>query len=182
MALSLASFTFCFALGIGQAGSVRVGWNVGARDTPAARRSGLSAFAGGALVMSVAALSFWLIPAQLARLLSDQQEVIDAAVPLLWVCAFFQISDGIQGVGAGVLRGAGDTRFPFLANLVGHYAIGMPVAIVLAFWFGMGVIGLWWGLCAGLTAVAIALLTRFLRLSSREIVPLEGHPPLSSLP
>ena len=182
VALSLASFTFCFALGIGQAGSVRVGWNVGARDTPAARRSGLSAFAGGALVMSVAALSFWLIPAQLARLLSDQQEVIDAAVPLLWVCAFFQISDGIQGVGAGVLRGAGDTRFPFLANLVGHYAIGMPVAIVLAFWFGMGVIGLWWGLCAGLTAVAIALLTRFLRLSSREIVPLEGHPPLSSLP
>ena len=180
IALSLASFTFCAALGVGQAGSVRVGWAVGARDTPAARRAGLAAFAGGAAIMSVSALCFWLIPAQLARLLSDQQEVIAAAVPLLAVCAFFQLSDGIQGVGAGVLRGAGDTRFAFLANVVGHYAIGLPVALGL--WLGMGVIGLWWGLCAGLTAVAIALLTRFLRLSSREIVPLEAHPSLASLP
>ena len=182
VALALASFTFCAALGVGQAGSVRVGWAVGARDTPAARRAGLIAFAGGAAIMSVSALAFWLVPAQLARLLSDQQDVIAAAVPLLAVCAVFQLSDGVQAVGAGVLRGAGDTRFPFLANLVGHYAIGLPVAIALGLFFGMGVIGLWWGLCAGLTAVAVALLTRFLRLSSREIVPLEGHPSLSSPP
>ena len=180
VAISLASFTFCAALGIGQAGSVRVGWAVGARDTPAARRAGLAAFAGGAAIMSVSALLFWLIPGPLARLLSDQQEVIAASVPLLAVCAFFQLSDGVQGVGAGVLRGAGDIRYPFLANLVGHYAIGLPVAIWLGLRMGMGVNGLWWGLCAGLTAVAIALLTRFLRLSSREIAPLEAHPRISS--
>jgi MATE family multidrug resistance protein len=174
VALALASFTFCAAVGIGQAGSVRVGWAVGARNTRAARRSGLVAFAGGAGIMSMSALLFWLIPSSLARLLSDQPDVIAASVPLLAVCAFFQLSDGIQGVGAGVLRGAGDTRFAFLANLVGHYAVGLPVAIGLGLMCGLGVIGLWWGLCAGLTAVAIALLTRFLRLSSREIVPLEG--------
>jgi len=92
------------------------------------------------------------------------------------VCAVFQISDGIQAVGAGVLRGAGDTRFAFLANLFGHYLVGLPVAILLGLHLGLGVIGLWWGLCAGLTAVAVALLTRFLRLSAREIVPLEAHP------
>ena len=182
VALALASFTFCAALGIGQAGSVRVGWLVGARDTPGARRAGLIAFAGGAGIMSLSALAFWLIPAPLARLLSDQQDVIDAAVPLLAVCAFFQLSDGVQGVGAGVLRGAGDTRFPFLANLIGHYAIGLPVAVWLGLFCGLGVIGLWWGLCAGLTAVAIALLKRFLLLSSREIAPLERHPSLPSLP
>ena len=176
IAISLASFTFCAAVGVGQAGSVRVGWAVGARDTPAARRAGLIAFGGGAGIMSVSALLFWLVPGPLARLLTNQQDIIAASVPLLAVCAFFQLSDGIQGVGAGILRGAGDTRFPFLANLVGHYAIGLPVAIALGLWLGMGVIGLWWGLCAGLTAVAIALLTRFLRLSSREIVPLETHP------
>ena len=176
IALSLASFTFCAALGIGQAGSVRVGLAVGARDTPRARRAGLAAFAGGAGIMSFSALGFWLIPTQLARLLSDQQDVIAASVPLLAVCAVFQLSDGVQGVGAGVLRGAGDTRFPFFANLAGHYAVGLPVAIALGLWLGRGVIGLWWGLCAGLTAVAIALLSRFLRLSSREILPLEGHP------
>src|SRR5207237_5770209 len=97
----------------------------------AARRSGLTAFAGGAAIMAVAALCFWLIPGALARMLSDQPEVIAASVPLLAVCAVFQLSDGIQGVGAGVLRGAGDTRFAFILNLFGHYAIGMPVAIVL---------------------------------------------------
>ena len=181
IAISLASFTFCAAVGVGQAGTVRVGWAVGARDTPAARRSGLIAFAGGAGIMSVSALLFWLAPGALARMLSDQQEVISLAVPLLAVCAVFQLSDGIQGVGAGVLRGAGDTRFPFLANVVGHYCIGLPIAIFLGILHGRGVIGLWWGLCAGLTAVAIALLTRFLRLSAREIVPLEAHPRVGSL-
>ncbi|HZX96585.1 MAG TPA: MATE family efflux transporter [Myxococcales bacterium] len=176
VAISLASFTFCAAVGVGMAGTVRVGWAVGARDTPAARRAGLTAFAGGAAIMSASALCFWLVPGALARMLSDQPEVISASIPLLGVCAVFQLSDGIQGVGAGVLRGAGDTRFAFVANLVGHYAVGLPVAIVLGLHLGHGVIGLWWGLCAGLTAVAIALLTRFVRLSSREIAPLEAHP------
>lgn len=182
VALSLASFTFCWAMGIGMAGSVRVGWAVGARDTKAARRSGLMAFLGGAMVMSIFALVFWLAPAAPARLLSDQPDVIAAAVPLLAVCAVFQLSDGIQGVGAGVLRGAGDTRFAFAANLVGHYLVGLPVAILLGLHLGMGVNGLWWGLCAGLTAVALALFTRFLRLSSGEIAPLEPHPGIGSLP
>ena len=180
VAISLASFTFCAAVGVGMAGTVRVGWAVGARDTPAARRAGLTAFLGGAAIMSVAALCFWLLPGTLARMLSDQPDVIAAAAPLLAVCAVFQLSDGIQGVGAGVLRGAGDTRFAFVANLIGHYAIGLPIAILLGLRLGQGVIGLWWGLCAGLTAVAVALLTRFLRLSSREIAPLEPHPALTS--
>jgi MATE family multidrug resistance protein len=175
VAISLASFTFCAAVGVGMAGSVHVGRAVGARDTPAARRSGLVAFGAGVMVMSVAALAFWLAPEYLARLLSDQPEVISASVPLLAVCAVFQLSDGVQGVGAGVLRGAGDTRFAFAANVVGHYAVGLPVAVMLGLYLQRGVIGLWWGLCAGLTAVALALFTRFLRLSAKEIVPLEAH-------
>lgn len=176
VAISLASFTFCAAVGVGMAGTVRVGWAIGARNTPAARRSGLTAFVGGAGVMSFAALAFWLAPGALARLLSDQPEVIAASVPLLAVCAVFQLSDGIQGVGAGVLRGAGDTRFTFAANVAGHYLVGLPIAILLGLRLGQGVIGLWWGLCAGLTAVAVALLLRFLRISAREIAPLEAHP------
>ena len=181
VAISLASFTFCAAVGVGMAGTVRVGLAIGARDTPAARRAGLTAFLAGAGIMSIAALCFWLAPGALAGMLSDQPEVVAAAAPLLVVCAFFQLSDGIQGVGAGVLRGAGDTRFTFVANLLGHYAVGLPVAILLGLELGQGVIGLWWGLCAGLTAVALALLTRFLRLSSREIAPLEPHPALPSV-
>jgi len=179
VAISLASFTFCFAVGVGNAGSVRVGWAIGGRDARAARRSGIVAFVAGASIMAVAALAFWLFPSHIAWLLSDRADVIAASVPLLAVAAVFQISDGVQAVGAGVLRGAGDTRFAFLANLVGHYVVGLPVAVALGLFGGRGVIGLWWGLCAGLTAVAVALLSRFLRLSSREIAPLEGHPPPS---
>ena len=173
IALSLASFTFCFALGIGQAGSVRVGWAVGAGDRAAARLAGLCAFACGVGFMSLAALAFWLFPAALAGLLTDQTSVVRASVPLLAVAAVFQISDGIQGVGAGVLRGAGDTRFPFWANLFGHYIVGLPIAVGLGFLLGRGILGLWWGLCAGLSTVAASLFIRFWRLSLREIVPLE---------
>jgi MATE family multidrug resistance protein len=176
VATTLAGFTFTVAIGIGTAGSVRVGRAVGARDIPGTRRAGLAAFAGGAGFMVFSALCFWSFPSAVARTVTDKPEVIAAVVPLLLVAAFFQLSDGIQAVGAGVLRGAGDTRFPFLANVVGHYAIGLPVAVGLGFFGGMGIIGLWWGLCAGLTAVGVALLSRFLVLSSRPIKPLGAHP------
>ncbi|HET7754339.1 MAG TPA: hypothetical protein VFK85_10555, partial [Anaeromyxobacteraceae bacterium] len=69
-------------------------------------------------------------------------------------------------------RGVGDTHFTFVANMVGHWAIGFPLAIVLGLVVGHGVTGLWWGLCAGLSVVAVALLRRFLAISRRDIVPL----------
>jgi MATE family multidrug resistance protein len=174
IAISYASLTFTVAIGIGNAGSVRVGWAVGARNTPQARLSGLMAFASGAGFMSLCALLFALFPEPLARLMGTPPEVIPLLVPLLLVCAVFQISDGVQGVGAGVLRGAGDTRFTFVANMVGHYVVGLPVALLLGFGLKLGVVGLWWGLCAGLTAVAFALFWRFERQSAGTFQPLEA--------
>lgn len=174
IALSLASFTFCAAVGIGSAGSVRVGWAVGAGDRGAARRSGLLALAAGAGFMCACACVFWVVPRPLVGALSDRAEVIAVAVPLIGVAAVFQISDGLQAVGAGILRGAGDTRYPFVANLVGHYLVGLPVAILLGLFLRQGVVGLWWGLCAGLTAVAIGLFLRFWKLSSRPIPRVES--------
>jgi multidrug resistance protein, MATE family len=172
VAISIASLTFTFAVGFGEAGSVRVGWAVGARDRGRARRAGLAAFSAGAGFMSASALLFVLFPGTLARLMTSDPQVVATAVPLLRVAALFQISDGIQGVGAGVLRGAGETRFTFAANVVGHWAIGLPATVLLGFTLGHGVTGLWGGFCFGLTTVAVALLVRFLRVSSREIVPL----------
>jgi MATE family multidrug resistance protein len=174
LAISLASLTFCAALGIGNAGSVRVGRAVGAGDHIAARRSGLVALASGAAFMSACACVFWIMPRGLANALSAREEVVAVAAPLIVVAAFFQISDGLQAVGAGVLRGAGDTRYPFIANLVGHYVVGLPIAIVLGILFHQGVVGLWWGLCCGLTTVAFALLSRFWKLSSRPIARVES--------
>ena len=84
--------------------------------------------------------------------------VLDLGVRLLAVAAVFQLFDGLQGVGTGVLRGLGDTRTPMLWNLGGHWFIGLPLAYVLAFQFGLGVIGLWWGLSSGLIICGVALL------------------------
>jgi MATE family multidrug resistance protein len=174
IAISFASLSFTVALGIGNAGSVRVGWAVGARNTPQARLSGLMAFVSGAAFMTLGALVFALFPRALADLVGTPPEVIPLVVPVLMVAAVFQISDGVQGVGAGVLRGTGDTRFTFLANIVGHYGVGLPVALLLGFGLKLGVVGIWWGLCAGLTAVALALFWRFERQSSGTLQPLEA--------
>ena len=172
LVIGLASFTYTAALGVSAAASVRVGIGVGSRDAKATRIAGHVAFMGGALVMTVAALTFLFAPRPLARLMTDQESVIAVAIPLFLVAAVFQLSDGIQAVGGGVLRGAGDTKFTFYANLVGHWFIGLPVALFLGFTRRMGIVGLWWGLCAGLTVVAVMLFIRFERLSRDEIVPI----------
>jgi MATE family multidrug resistance protein len=159
------------ALGVATAGSVRVGLAVGARDREAARRAGHATFIAAAVVMSVGALMFMSIPRLLARMLTDQQAVIEASLPLFFVAGLFQLSDGLQAAGIGALRGAADTRFAFVSNIIGYWIIGLPLSLLLGFRLHMGVVGLWWGFVAGLSCVAIMVFLRFRRLSSREIVP-----------
>lgn len=171
LVISLASFTFTVALGVATAGSVRVGLAVGARDREGARRAGLAAFIGAAMVMSVSAIAFMTVPRLLARIVTNQESVIAASLPLFFVAALFQLSDGLQAAGIGALRGAADTKFAFVANVIGYWVIGLPIALLLGFKFGMGVVGFWWGFVAGLTCVAILVFLRFDWLSSREIVP-----------
>ncbi len=169
VALNLASITFTVTIGIGAAASVRVGHHVGRGDSAGARRAGFVALGAAAAFMSCSALTFLAVPRLLARALTDDPAVLVAAAPLIMIAAVFQLSDGTQAVAAGALRGAGDTRASLLANVVGHYFIGLPIAIVLGFTFRMGAPGLWWGLSAGLTAVAIGLTVRFARISSRAL-------------
>jgi MATE family multidrug resistance protein len=176
IAIQVASISFCVALGASSAGSVRVGQAVGAQDHAAVRLRGLMAFAFGASFMGLMAVFYAVFPGFFARLLTSDETVVAVAVPLLRVAAVFQLADGTQAVGAGVLRGAGDTRFLGLANLVGHYAIGLPVALWLGFLQGHGITGLWWGLCTGLFAVALALAIRFWVISGKPIARLEHTP------
>jgi MATE family multidrug resistance protein len=110
-----------------------------------------------------------MAPHGLARLFAGDDRVVEAAAPLLAIGALFQLSDGVQAVATGALRGAGDTRFPLIANVLGHYVVGLPLGIALAFGCGLGARGLWWGLTAGLAIVALVLSVRFIRLSAEPI-------------
>ena len=175
LVLSLASLTYTIAVGIANAASVRVGLAVGARDREGTRTAGFAALLGAATWMAFAAVLLALFPRQVARLVTDQRDVIATAVPLLFVAAIFQLSDGIQVVATGALRGAGDTHYSFIVNLIGYWLLGLPIALYLGFTRSMGVVGLWWGLCAGLAIVAALLFLRFNRLSMREIVPLHAR-------
>ena len=86
---------------------------------------------------------------------------------LLLIVAAFQIFDGIQTVSTGALRGLGETRAPMLANLVGYWVLGLPLGLTLCFVLGWGVYGLWIGLTLALIVIALTLLARWRRDSTR---------------
>ena len=161
IALQLSSLTFACSLGIAAATSVRVGRAVGAGDLALARRRGMLGLSLGLMTMGCFALMFVALPGPLAALLTDEPTMIVATIPLLQIAALFQLSDGAQAIGAGALRGRGDTRATLWANLLGHYAVGLPIMLALAFGAALGAPGLWWGLSIGLTVTALALVVRF---------------------
>jgi MATE family multidrug resistance protein len=167
IALGMASFTFMGALGVSGATSVLVGRAIGAGASP--RRPGLLGIALGAGAMSLGAVVFAAAPGLIARAFTADAQVISITIDLLRIAAFFQIFDGVQAVAAGALRGAGDVRFPFLANVVAHWLVGFPVAILCGFALHAGARGLWWGLTAGLVVVSGSLAARFVWLTRRPL-------------
>lgn len=167
IAVGIASFTFMGVLGVSGATSVRVGHAIGEGRSP--RRAGLLGIGVGAGFMSLAGVVFLLVPRPLMELFTQDPAVADLGVRLLGIAAAFQLFDGLQGVAAGALRGAGDVRFPFLANFGAHWLVGFPLALFLGFHAAWGAAGLWWGLLVGLIVVAIALTRRFVVLTRGTI-------------
>ncbi len=160
IAINLASLTFMVPLGTSDAASVLVGQAVGRRDPAGARGMAHSALLCGAGFMSLTAILFLSMPGPLARLYTEQQEIVALAVTLIPLAGVFQVFDGLQAVGGGILRGLGETRVAMLVNLFGYWFLGLPVSYVLGFRLGLGPIGLWWGLVLGLAVVASILLVR----------------------
>lgn len=169
IALILAALTFMVPLGVAAAAAVRVGHAIGAGDLPRARRAARIAYVLGAGFMSTTAVLFLTLPRPLAALYSQDAALIAIAGSLIPIAGVFQVFDGLQAVGAGVLRGLGDTRVPLVAMLSGYWIIGVPVSVVLGFRTGMGPQGLWWGFVAGLASVALFLLIRVRALFRRGV-------------
>ena len=169
VALSVASLTFAVCLGIGAATSVAVGRAVGAGEQKAVLHSGVAGLLLGVGFMTITACAMWVFPTHVARTVTNEAVVLKLATDLVIIAGFFQIVDGIQAVAAGALRGLGLTRFSSLANLLGHWALGLPLGLWLAFKQDLGAVGLWWGLTTGLTVVALALTWKFVQVSRKDI-------------
>ncbi len=164
--LQVASFVFMVPMGISAAGTVRVGQSLGRGDTEGARLAGWSAVALGVAFMATSAVTMVLGSRWILAIFQLDPEVTALAQRLLVVAGFFQLFDGAQVTLSGVLRGWGETVSSMLANLGGHWMVGLPVGYVLAFRMGWGAVGLWVGLATGLASVAGLLVWRWSVLSS----------------
>ena len=163
IALNMASLTFMIPLGVASAAAVRVGQAIGRDDPRGAASAGWTAIVIGVGFMGSAAIVFFTMPRALIRLFTSESMVLELGVSLLFVAAVFQLFDGVQGVITGALRGLGNTRTAMLWNLVGHWAVGLPLGYLLCFRWGLGVVGLWWGLSLGLVICGVALLFVWIR-------------------
>jgi MATE family multidrug resistance protein len=169
--INLATISFMVPSGIGAAAATRVGQLVGAGQAWA--RAASVAVGLGALVMVVPAAAFVLAARPLTGFYSVDPAVLATAAAILPIAGAFQLFDGVQAVAFGVLRGAGDTRVPAIANVVGYWLVGLPAGWFLAFVAGFGPRGVWSGLAIGLAAVAALLLARIARLAKRGVRRLE---------
>lgn len=165
IALTMAAMTYMAASGISAAASVRVGNYLGKRDVRNLILAGQSGLYMVTAFMGCTAIGFILLNHWLPMLYVSDTEVIAIASSLLVVAAVFQLSDGLQVVGQGILRGMADVKIPTAINLVSYWFVGLPLGYYLGITLNMGVLGIWYGLLTGLTAAAVLLVIRFLNLS-----------------
>lgn len=176
VAIQIASMTFMVPMGIAQAATVRVGNALGRGDPAAVTRAGWAAYALGVGFMAAMAIIMWIIPRTLAEMFLDpamkgNREVLDLAVGFLSVAAVFQIVDGAQVVGAGMLRGLHDTKMPMLFAAVGYWVVGTGIGTMLAFGLGWGGLGIWIGLASGLAFVSVLMLWRWTARARLGLLP-----------
>ena len=161
IALNLASISYMIASGIGSASMISLSYYDGKRNFEDMRRSGFASFLLVFILMIVSALVFIMFRNYLPVLYVDDSSVINIASTLLIIAGLFQISDGIQAVGLGILRGIRDIKKPTIVTFISYWIISIPLSYFLGIEYGYGVYGIWIGLSVGLTLAAIFHVTRF---------------------
>lgn len=178
IALNLSSMTFMVATGFSVAAMIRVGNQKGLKRFLELRRITFSIFLLSTLLAVVFAIFFMIFNTALPKLyldydnmaeFADNYEVVSIAAKLLLIAAVFQISDTVQVVALGALRGMQDVKIPTLITFIAYWLIGFPISYYLSLYTDYGSAGIWFGLLAGLTASAILLYIRFNYLSKKLI-------------
>jgi MATE family multidrug resistance protein len=185
LAMNFASLTFMVPLGMGQAVTVRVAFQLGAGDRAAARRAGLCTLVVGGAVMLLPCVAMLVMPRAITAIYLDLDDAANVAtvaiaVQLLAIGGVFQIFDGLQVIAAGALRGYRDTALPMAIAAFGYWGVGFLGGWIFAFPLGYGAVGLWWGFALGLATVALLLSLR-LHYRSRlgQSQPIKVAPALS---
>ncbi|MCZ8104880.1 MAG: MATE family efflux transporter [Burkholderiales bacterium] len=181
IAIQIASLTFMVPMGFSQAVTVRVGLFFGARDPAGVRLAGWTAFALGIGFMALMALLMVAAPRLLIAAFLDldapaNAAVIEFAVLFLAMAAIFQVADGAQVLGGGMLRGLHDTRMPMIYALAGYWGIGLPLGVALGFLTPLRGAGIWLGLAAGLAVVAVLMTLRWMRRDRLGLMPAVTSP------
>ncbi|MDD7887240.1 MATE family efflux transporter [Flavivirga sp. 57AJ16] len=176
IALNLSSMTFMVAMGLSVASMIRVGNQKGLKAYYELRRIAFSLFLMGAMFAIGFALLFFVFHNQLPKLyvdfndaknFIDNTEVVDIASKLLIAAAIFQISDSIQVLVLGALRGLQDVKIPTIITFISYWLVGFPVSWFFGKEDAFGSFGIWLGLLAGLTTAAILLYIRFNYLTKK---------------
>jgi MATE family multidrug resistance protein len=161
IALNLSSISYMFSLGVSAAATVRVGTALGKSNIRETRMAGFSSIALICLFMVFFATVFISLRNVLPSFYISEGDVIAIASQILIIAGVFQVSDGIQAVSAGMLRGVMDVNIPTVITFTAYWVIGIPVGYVLGIRMHFGVTGVWIGLLTGLTASAVMMLVRF---------------------
>ncbi|MCI0750576.1 MAG: MATE family efflux transporter [Flammeovirgaceae bacterium] len=167
IAINLATISYMTTSGLGAAATIRVGNFLGKKDTPQLRRAGFTLIGMALVLMTAWGILFLGGRHFLPSLYIHDAEVISVTASLLIIAGFFQLSDGMQVVCAGALRGLQDVKIPSLLIFVAYWVIALPLGYWLAFPLELGPDGIWYGLLIGLTLTAGAMIVRFQRLSKR---------------
>jgi MATE family multidrug resistance protein len=176
IAIQIASISFMVPMGLSQAATVRVGLAKGAADADGITRAGWTAFVLAIGFMASMSVLLLTAPRPLIGAFIDSSDpanalVVDTAMSFLFCTALFQIADGAQSVGAGMLRGLQDTRAPMIIAGLGYWGFGMALSLLFAFKLGFGGVGIWIGLASGLAVVAPVMLWRWTQRERLGLVP-----------
>jgi MATE family multidrug resistance protein len=169
VALSLASFTYMMATGVSAAATIKSGNNFGVKNFTVLRQSAISSYHLVIVLMSATAIIFALGNNLLPYIFTTDKAVIAFAAQLLILAAFFQLFDGTQVVGLGILRGMGDVNYPTIITFLAYWVIGLPVGYLCGIHLKLGAVGVWYGLVLGLMISSILLFVRFQVISKRSM-------------
>nr|WP_246871487.1 MATE family efflux transporter [Pantoea ananatis] len=168
IALNFSSLMFVLPLSMGVAATIRVGYRLGQGSTEQARVAAWTAQGVGVSMAVITAIFTVTFRHQIAQLYNDNPAVVTLAAQLMMLAAIYQISDSIQVIGSGILRGYKDTRSIFFITFIAYWLLGLPSGYILALtdWVvpRMGPAGFWCGFIVGLTSAAVMMLWRVRRL------------------